>query len=68
MANHTCKELTSLLSNAEKAGFQVIWKKSGSFHLIPPQKGIPFFIGHFAERGYHPVRRYIKNVAKINLE
>ena len=66
MANHSCKELDRLLEKAIEAGFTI--KKEGIFlKIYPPDKKIPFYSGHHGERGFHPIRRYFKNVCKVKL-
>lgn len=66
MASHICKELDVLFKKIEQAGFK-LERGNNKLKIYPPDKSLPIYICHEGERALHPVRRYLKNVCKINL-
>lgn len=58
---HKCKELDNLLADIVKQGFRVEYVGSISFRIYPQDKTKAPYFGHMGERGFHPVRRYLKN-------
>jgi len=68
MSNHISKDMKELLRKLVRNGFRV--EHSGNCVKISPPKGVDamMYTAHFGEKGYHPVRRYVKNVCKITLQ
>jgi hypothetical protein len=67
MSSHVSKELKKLLNILEDKGFRIeITKKC--VKIIPPVNiKAEMYIAHYGEKGYHPVRRYIKNACAITI-
>ena len=60
---HNCKEMKSLLAEAEKLGCRIEVKRSGVIKVLPPQHlHMGFRTVHMGERGLHPLRRFVRNV------
>lgn len=65
--SHVSKNLKFLLKSLEKNGFTIEFTKK-CVKIIPPKEiKVEIYIAHYGEKGYHPVRRYIKNVCKMNI-
>lgn len=67
MSNHISKNMKDLLKKMIRNGFTVEY--TGKCVKISPPSGIKvvMYIAHIGEKGFHPVRRYVKNVCKVNL-
>lgn len=65
--SHVSKNLKNLLKSLENSGFNIeITKKC--VKITPPKTiNVGIYIAHYGEKGYHPVRRYIKNVCKLDI-
>ena len=68
MSNHVSKNMKELLQKMVRNGFGVEY--TGKCVKISPPTGIvaSMYTAHFGEKGFHPVRRYVKNVCKIILK
>ncbi len=62
---HNCKELDKLIKKAENNQFRINWRNAVTFQAIHSNKEVQIFTGHFSERGLHPFRRFLKNIAKV---
>lgn len=67
MSSHVSKNLKSLLKSMERKGFRIEFTKK-CVKIIPPSDiKVEMYIAHYGEKGYHPVRRYVKNVCKMDI-
>lgn len=68
MSAHVSKNMKELLRKLVQNGFCVEY--TGKCVKISPPPGVEaaMYMAHFGEKGYHPVRRYVKNVCKITLQ
>lgn len=68
MSSHVSKSMKKLLDKLRKLKFNIV--EEGHVVKITPPKDIiaPMYIAHYGEKGYHPVRRYIKNKCKIHIK
>lgn len=67
MSSHCSKNLNKLLKSIESIGFR-IEVKAHRVKITPPKSiKAEVYITHYGEKGYHPVRRYIKNVCNIDV-
>lgn len=65
--SHVSKNLKMLLKSLEESGFRIEFTKK-CVKIIPPvYMKAEMYIAHYGERGYHPIRRYIKNICKIDV-
>ena len=68
MSSHSSKNLKPLLKTLEKNGFIIEFTKK-CIKIIPPKEiKAEIYITHYCDKGYHPVRRYIKNMCKIDIK
>ncbi len=68
MSAHTMKDLTKFLNKLEKIGFTIQYTKK-TIKIFPPKKlNVEMYITHYTDKGYHPVRRYVQNICKLNVE
>ncbi len=65
--SHICNNLKTFLKKLEKNGFKIVLTKK-CVKIIPPNKNIKMYISHFGSGGYHPVRRYVKNMCKMDIK
>lgn len=56
---HDCRAFTNLIKYAATKGCVIEHKKSGSYAVKTPNGQM--YIAHAGERGYHPLRRFLKH-------
>lgn len=68
MCNHISKNMKDFLKKLVHYGFVVEYNGKCVKILPPATLKVSMYIAHFSDKGYHPVRRYVKNVCNINIE
>lgn len=66
--SHICRDLDRLFKVMREGGFNIIIGKKCVKIIPPPKTGQTPYISHYGPRGFHPIRRYVKNQCKINLD
>ncbi len=67
-SSHISKNMRKLLDELKRRGFQII-REGNCIRIIPPSSiKIPMYIAHYGEKGYHPVRRYVKNQCGMEIK
>lgn len=68
MSTHVSKNMKNLLEKLRKFGFS-IQINGNCVKVVPPENmKIPMYIAHYGEKGYHPVRRYVKNKCGLSVD
>jgi len=62
---HVSKEFWTILEKATTVCR--IERNGGTIKLFPFDKTKKLFVAHESERGYHPMRRYLKNTLGVSI-
>jgi hypothetical protein len=65
--SHISKNFNQIINTARSNGFAIEITKKGVKIIPPADKDWPIYIAHIGEKGYHPVRRYLKNVCGLEI-
>lgn len=66
--SHVSKNMKDLLKVIEEKGFRIEYTKK-CVKITPPKHiKAQMYNAHYGEKGYHPVRRYVKNACKVDLD
>lgn len=65
--SHVSTDLKNLLVLLENKGFDLKYTKR-CIKIIPPNDiKVDMYTVHYGEKAYHPVRRYVKNICKLEI-
>ncbi len=59
MSHSKCKALDNLLKEIIKKGF-IVTVNGNNIRIVPPVKNKEMYLAHYSHKGYHPIRRYVK--------
>lgn len=63
---HRSKAFDEILERVRQAGLR--YEDLGNkVKIFPNDKSLPMYVAHRSERAVHPVRRYLKNVCKLDI-